>query len=103
MNIALSLDHYPFTWTRELCDAVVFPFETHRKSVSRVYQFIGKGTGSCPIRETIKTCYPRCLSDFECMGYKKCCPNVCGTMSCSDVSPVPSGNNPRDDRTYFNK
>lgn len=55
---------------------------------------LAKGTGSCPIKDTVKICLPKCLSDFECVGYKRCCPNSCGTRSCADVSPVSSGNDP---------
>lgn len=56
---------------------------------------LAKGTGSCPIKDTVKICLPKCLSDFECVGYRRCCPNSCGTMSCADVSPVSAGNDPR--------
>lgn len=57
--------------------------------------FLVKGTGSCPIRQSVKSCLPKCLSDFECIGYKRCCPNVCGSMSCADISPVYTGSDPR--------
>lgn len=58
-----------------------------------------KGTGSCPIKETIKNCLPKCISDFECIGYKRCCPNACNSKSCADISPVYTGNDRRHEGT----
>ncbi|KAK0164873.1 hypothetical protein PV328_003441 [Microctonus aethiopoides] len=48
-------------------------------------------SGFCPQRNSIHQCTPRCNTDYECSLGGKCCPNICGTTSCSSSSPVSTG------------
>ncbi|XP_065225163.1 waprin-Thr1 [Planococcus citri] len=54
-----------------------------------------KGVGSCPIKQSVKNCLPKCISDYECYGNKRCCPNICNSKSCADVNPGHWGNDDR--------
>ncbi|KAL1465613.1 hypothetical protein WDU94_005168 [Cyamophila willieti] len=45
--------------------------------------------GNCPMASSVKTCTPKCTSDYQCFGNKRCCPNVCGWSSCAEPSAVP--------------
>ncbi|XP_015189088.1 PREDICTED: WAP four-disulfide core domain protein 18 [Polistes dominula] len=48
--------------------------------------------GFCPLKSTIDKCMPRCVSDYQCSGNQKCCPNKCGSTSCVSSSAVNTGN-----------
>ncbi|XP_008482275.1 waprin-Thr1 [Diaphorina citri] len=56
--------------------------------------------GNCPMASTVKTCTPKCYSDYECSGNKRCCPNYCGWKSCSDTSPVAHDKGPSEKVVY---
>ncbi|XP_043271573.1 waprin-Phi2 [Venturia canescens] len=49
-------------------------------------------SGNCPMRNTVSSCTPRCMNDYDCSFDKKCCPNKCGSMSCAQSSAVNTGN-----------
>ncbi|KAF7411821.1 hypothetical protein HZH66_000717 [Vespula vulgaris] len=48
--------------------------------------------GFCPLKNTIDKCTPRCVSDYQCSSNQKCCPNKCGSTSCTSSNAVNTGN-----------
>ncbi|CAH0382034.1 unnamed protein product [Bemisia tabaci] len=58
--------------------------------VQPAFNFTSSKTGFCPLRLSVTSCAPRCMSDWECGEDRKCCPNICGSMSCAATSAVES-------------
>ncbi|XP_063988102.1 waprin-Thr1-like [Diachasmimorpha longicaudata] len=47
--------------------------------------------GNCPLRNTVSKCTPSCVTDYQCSFNEKCCPNKCGSTSCTSSSAVNTG------------
>ncbi|KAG7202171.1 hypothetical protein KM043_015853 [Ampulex compressa] len=74
-----------------------------------VVEIVGQqNSGFCPLANKVSVCVPRCVSDRQCSGNEKCCPNKCGGMSCASPSAVYTGNDggyrgsQRDKEVYCN-
>lgn len=96
LDLKVGSNNWRFILNILFFELLFFQYSLLFKRILFYFILLAKGHGSCPLQSSVRTCFPRCLSDFECMGYKRCCRNVCGTMSCSDTSPVYAGNEPSD-------